>query len=137
MIGLLGLNWKIGAILGGLGTIILGVACFFLRVENGQLKLKIESLNKEITVVRIDLEQARANSATLQSAVNDQNATITAISKESQARLAEANAKLAVAQKARRSAEARAAVLLGTKFTGSTLEQRVLEVDSKVLETLK
>ena len=135
--GLLGIKWKIGAIGFGLSSIVLGVACFFLKVENSHLLSKNEELASQITVLKIDLDQSRKNTATLEAAVADQNATIEALAKESAERLAAAQIRLAEATKARRKAESRADALLNSALTGSTLELRVLEVDSKVLENLQ
>lgn len=127
---LLGIKWKIGTFGFGIAAIALGVALFIYKAEN-------KSLRNDNAIIRIDLTRAKDNVAVCEAGLADQNSAYEALAKESARRLAEAKKQLETAQKARRSAEARAAVLLSKPINGSTLEQRVLEVDKQVLESLQ
>ncbi len=127
---LFGAKWKIGTVAFGIATIALGATCFIYRAENA-------SLRAEITTIRIDLATAKNNEAVLGAAIEDQNRELELFSAESKRKLALANAKLADAQKARRTAEGRVMILLGKPIPGSTLEERVRAVDAQVLETLR
>lgn len=127
---LLGIKWKIGTFGFGIAAIALGVACFML---SGQ----VDDLTKQLGIVRIDLAQARANSATLEAALSDQNADLERFAADSKQRLDAANRALAEAQKRSKVAQQRVTLLLDRPIKGSTLEERVLEVDARVLESLK
>jgi len=127
---LLTAKWVIGTYAFGAATIGLGVGCFILNGQN-------LTLRTEIQTVRIDLAQAKANNVVLESAIDDQNASLEALAAESQRRLDAANVKLAAAQKARKVAEGRVTILLDKPIPGSTLEERILAVDAMVLESLR
>lgn len=133
----LGIKWKIGAIGFGLSSIVLGVACGFLKVENNNLSSKNDELSGQITVLKIDLDQSRKNTTTLKKSLADQNDAVEQLGTESAKRMTTATDKLAEAAKMRFRVQRQADGLLHFTLNGSTLEQRVLEVDAKVLENLK
>lgn len=130
VIALLSAPWKIGTYALGASTLALGVACFML---NGQ----VGSLQDQLTAAQSSLVTARNNAATLEAALNDQSKDILAWHADSQRRIAAANAALVEAQKRTRVAEQRVAVIQSRPIKGSTLQERVLDVDSMVLESVK
>jgi hypothetical protein len=119
------------------GTIGFGVLSLLLVGKVVVQNHTIGDLRDEITVCAANLTTSQDNEKRLEGAISDQNAAIKSLSDESASRLATANAALIEAKKQTRDAQMRAGVLLKTPIRGSTLEQRVLDVDAKVLEGLK
>lgn len=118
-------------------TAALGVVSLGLGVTVFVQSQRIDSLTVELKTCNADLTTAKNNAATLESALTDQSAAVKRISEESDRRLAESAAALAAAQRRSREAQDRAAVILRTPIKGDNLEQRILDVDAKVLEALK
>lgn len=79
------------------------------------------------------LAQARTNVEQLKVAVAVQNAAYDKLSAESAARLAESKRQLAAAQAETKVIERKLAGFLATKPQGSTLEERVRDIDRRAL----
>jgi len=108
------------------------------------LMAKVVTLNHETNGLLRDLEAtktsliiAQDNEKRLEGAISDQNIAIATVSAESTKRLAAANAALVEAKKETRIAQRKADLLLHTPIKGDTLEERIRDVDAKVLEGLK
>lgn len=80
------------------------------------------------------LAQARTNVLTLTAEVDRQNAAYDKLSVESQTRLRDAEARLAVAQAETRALERKVAGFLATKPQGATLEDRVRDIDDRAMK---
>jgi hypothetical protein len=127
---ILGIKWKIGTVAFGAATLVLGVQCWMLSSQ-------VAHTTKLLKQCDADLVTSRNNATALQFSITDQNAKLDALSADSAKRLSDAAAALAAAQKGTKQAEKRSVILLNGPLTGSTLERRVLEVDAKVLESIK
>jgi len=84
-----------------------------------------------------DLAAARANEATLQSAIEQQNDAVRALKEASDAKVAQAEAALRIASAKRANAEARAAAMLHTPLAGATEIERMTLADELVLRGLQ
>lgn len=130
MINPLTIPWKIGTI--AFGVLSLGLVGKVV-IQNHQ----ISGLRDDLVVAQANLVTAKDNEKRLEGAISDQNAAIKRHMDESERRIALSEAALAEAKKQTRDAQMRAGVLLKTPIKGDNLEQRVLDVDAKVLEGLK
>lgn len=108
------------------------------------LMAKVVSLNHEtnemlqaLETTKTNLIIAQDNKKRLEGTISDQNVAIAKVSAESERRLAAANAALVAAKKETRIAQRKADLLLHTPIKGDTLEQRILDVDARVLEGMK
>lgn len=108
------------------------------------LMAKVVSLNHEtnemlqaLETTKTNLIIAQDNEKRLEGTISDQNVAIAKVSAESERRLAAANAALVAAKKETRIAQRKADLLLHTPIKGDTLEQRILDVDARVLEGMK
>lgn len=108
------------------------------------LMAKVVSLNHEtnemlqaLETTKTNLIIAQDNEKRLEGTISDQNVAIAKVSAESERRLAAANAALAAAKKETRIAQRKADLLLHTPIKGDSLEQRILDVDARVLEGMK
>lgn len=118
-------------------VLVVIVAGINIRSAGRQIDTLLDRIENPKTGYIARLATEEASTATLRASIEVQNGAIETMSKESEAALAAANRKLALEAKARRVAENRAAVLLGRRPVGSTLEARIIDVDNRVLETLK
>lgn len=121
--------WKYGAIGAGILSLLLVGKVVLLNHEVHGLR---ETLNR----CEADLTTSRNNAATLEAAVEDQNANIDALVEAQKKVMVRAAEELAAAQ-ARTKAAERSAAGLSAPIKGSTLEERVLEVDARVLESIR
>lgn len=136
-----GWKWKAA----GIGAVvILAVASFFLfqaQMQNRSLtKLNTQldaRINNPATGYVAQLAQANTNVATLKTAVERQNVTIRTNAATADRKLAALNVALAGAERRNVGLRADAARILATPPKGNTLEQRVLDIDKRVLETLE
>jgi hypothetical protein len=136
-----GWKWKAA----GIGAVvILAVASFFLlqaQMENRSLtKLNNQldaRINNPATGYVVQLAQANTNVATLKTAVERQNVTIRTNAATADRQMAALNVALAGAERRNVGLRADAARILATPPKGNTLEQRVLDIDKRVLETLE
>ena len=138
MIGLLALLKNPFARWLGVGLATLGV--LFLIYNAGRtagIKAEARRTAPIISKLQTDLATARANTATLQSAVDQQNDAVQALKAASDAKVAEAEAALRIASAKRAGAEARAAALLHTPLPGATEVERMRQADELVLRGLQ
>lgn len=135
------LKWKL--IAGGAGLALVGVSLALgsEMIENRHLTKLNTNLGARINdpetgYVR-QIAQAQTNAANLQGQIDTQNRAIQTLSDNASTALAESSRKVAAAQVQTRKAEAQVAVLLSRKPQGATLDERIRDVDARVLETLK
>jgi len=138
---MIGLRWKLVA---GGGIILLLIVSGFLlyaQIENRHLaRVNAEldaRINNPTTGLLVTVAQCRTNAETAIGAVEQQNSALATRAAESARALADTTAKLEAAQKLTRAAESRVAVLLSRPPVGVTLEDRVKDVDARLLESLK
>lgn len=124
------LKWQIAAGAGAAISIGLSVALLTAKIE-------IRHLTKVNDGLTVDLTQSKANVATLESAIATQNAALEQMGRDAAAAVALSEARVEAANVARKQAERRAAALLADKPRGETLEERVLDVDARIMEALK
>ncbi len=136
-----GIRWKIAA---GAGVAILVIASFFLfqaQMENRHLtKLNAQldaRINNPTTGLNAQLAQARTNSLQLESALATQNQRLREQATESNARLTALTARLTEIQRQNRQLAADRARIMATPPRGTTLDERVRDIDTRVLETLR
>lgn len=132
--------WKIATGLVGFITVVLMGLLVATYFENRELMTQRDQLAVSINDPRTGyvarLAQSRTNVQTLKAEVERQSAAYVKLSAESQARLAAAERRLAIAQRATREMEARLAVFLSQPPQGATLEERVLDIDERILKEL-
>jgi hypothetical protein len=115
------------AVLGGLWTIHhLGY--------NAGTKHEHTVMQKRLDGVQHNYDTCKANGLKLQTAIDRQNAALTAIQQEADRKLAETSKALQQAQRSRSAAEKSAAALLVFKPTGKTAGDRCLDVYAKSLD---
>jgi len=120
-----------------LGTIAFGVLSLALVGKVVLQNHQIHKLEDSLTLCQADLTTSRNNAATLEAALEDQNQSILILSAETQRRLAAAKVAVGEAQKRTRAAEQKVAVLQSRPINGDTLEERIKDVDARVLENLR
>lgn len=134
---LLGKAWNIGAIIALAASIYLGIQ---LMQANGTIKDRnatITRLESRNTQLERDLAQARTNVTTVQTALNQANASLRNLSERSQAKLGEAQRAVNAAKAKSAEADRRAQNMLQFKPQGADQCARMLDVDRKFLESLK
>ena len=122
--------WKIG-------TFTLAALSLGLMVKVVSLNHETGEMLKTLEATKANLVIAQDNEKRLEGTISDQNDAIVKVSTESKARLVEANAALAKAKKLTRAAQRKADAITDTPIEGDTLEQRILDVDARVLEGTK
>lgn len=133
--------WQIGA--AGAALALLTVSGFLIaaQLENHRIASVNRQLDAQISdpktgyVVR--LAQAQTNTLQLKTGLERQVSDLKAKAAADAARLAETERLLKLAQADSRQARRQAADLLSRAPAGDTLEQRVLDADARILETLK
>ncbi len=133
--------WQIGAL--GAAVALLTVTGYLIaaQVENHRIASVNRQLDARISdpktgyVVR--LAQAETNTIQLKIGLERQVSDLKAKAAADAARLAETDRLLKAAQADSRAARRQAADLLSRAPAGDTLEQRVLDADARILETLK
>lgn len=130
------IQWKIATAFGVSAALILGFLLLTARMDIRSLNKTVENRDKQISVLKEDLAQARTNVATLEGAIVDQRARLEARAAADARQLADTTTRLGVAQRDAATARATAG-RLAAPAVGSTLEDRVRDVDARILETLK
>lgn len=135
-----GQAWKAGAIGAGLLSLIMTGLLIASYIENRAIAHQRDQLRASImdphTGYVARLAQARTNVATLQAALDDQNRKIDQMKQESDQKLAEAKLELARLTNERDSAQRRWKAMLDLRPQGSTLEERILDVDARIMKEL-
>lgn len=124
------IKWQIATGVGAAISIGLSLALLMAKIE-------IRHLTKVNNGLTVDLTHSKANVATLESAIATQNAALEQMGRDAAAAVALSEARVEAANVARKQAEHRAAALLADKPRGRTLEERVLDVDARIMEALK
>lgn len=128
--GALGLKWKIFTGLGAAGTLVAGFFWLTASIENRSLTKTIT--NRDATIERLNRDYATLN-AEHQRQIDDLRKKADADA----AKLADTQARLAAVQSSGSQARSASDHIMKAPPQGSTLEQRVLDVDARILETLK
>lgn len=133
--------WQAGA---GVAVVALLTTSGFLiaaKVENNRVTSLNRVLDDRITNPEtgyiVLLEREQTNAQTTKRALETQVADLRAAAARDAARLAETERRLSAAQRETAQARRDAARIMATPPQGDTLEQRVLDVDARLLETLK
>lgn len=136
-----GLGWKVGAIAATSVLVATGIWLAVVQWENYRLTSYNQKLDAKIndpaTGYIVLLTQSRTNVVSLEGAIKDQADLFKLRADQDAKVLAATQAALNKAQVATRAAERTAASLLAVKPRGATLEARVIDVDSRILESLK
>ena len=132
--------WQIGAIGGGLVAAGLAVSLALTtanlhRVEKERDDVRA-SITAPVTGWAARLTTAQNNAGRLQASIDDQNARIDALGRDSAARLAAAEKALTAAQRGQAAAEAKVAKIM-KPLVAADLCLRVQEADARLLESLK
>jgi hypothetical protein len=129
--------FSIGA---SVSLLLLGALYAYALLDNRHLNrvnAELESkINHPVTGYVHRLETAKTSAATLQTSIERQNAAFTAQSRAAAEQLADTRRQLVEAKKATKRAEAKAAVLLATPPKGNTLEERIEDIDARIMESL-
>lgn len=135
------IGWKGGTIAASFAMVVLGGFLVMAQLENRHLSKVNANLDALINDPKVGyvakLAQAETNTATLKLGLERQRDSWKAEATKNARLLAETTARLAAAQDETRRAERQVGALLATKPRGATLEARVLDVDQRLLETLK
>lgn len=133
--------WKLATI--GAGVVSLGLAGLLVaaKIENRQLTTLNSTLDDRInhpqTGYVVRLAQAHTNVETLKGEIARQNEAFRELSDADQARLRETEGKLSTALQERAKIQRQVEAFLASPPKGSTLQERVLDVDTRLLEMLK
>lgn len=137
---LTGRLWQVGAI--GAGVLAAGLAISLAltsanlhRVEKERDDVRA-SIEAPVTGWAARLTTAQDNASRLKAAVDDQNARIDALGRDSAARIAEAEKGLAAAQRGQAAAEAKVAKIM-KPLVGADTCLRVIEADERLMESLR
>lgn len=137
---LTGQAWKIATGGAVVITLLLSALLMASYFQNRDLSSARAELARRIddpkTGYVVQLAQARTNEATLKAVVTRQNAAYATLSATSRAQLAQSERALALAQARTREMEVRLRSFLATKPRGSTLEERVRDIDDRALAEL-
>lgn len=134
-------GWQLGGVTAAIALVVASGFLIAAQVENRRLVEQNRVLDDAITntttgyIVR--LAQAETNVVTVRTALEKQVADLRATADAAEARLRETEADLAQAQRETREARRAAAEILRDRPQGETLEDRVLDVDQRILESLK
>lgn len=135
---LTGKLWKIAT--GGAALIALGLTILLMTtyIENKDLTKQRNELARQIndpkTGYIAQLAQSRTNVETLKEEVRYQNQELDRLSKESRERLAATERRLRAAQQETRQMEKQLAGFLATGPQGTTLEDRIRDIDERALQ---
>lgn len=133
--------WQIGA--GVAAAALLTVTGFYIaaQVENRrvtELNTILDArISDPVTGYVVKLAQAETNVITVRTGLERQVAALRAAADAAEAKLHETEAALVIAQRESREAQRVAAEIMATRPQGETLEERILDVDARILESLK
>jgi hypothetical protein len=136
-----GLLFKIGLGVAAVASLVMAYFLFTMSIENENLVKERDRLSLSITdpntgyIAR--LTQSRTNVVYLEQAIKTQNEAFKRQSDASKAELERLKKELAAAQARTRAQEKRLAAFMATKPQGVTLEERVTDIDNRILEDLK
>lgn len=132
--------WKIAASLAAVCSIVLSALLLSSYFENRELAMQRTELSKQIndpkTGFVVRLAQANTNVETLKVALDAQRKSFEGKAREREAVLAESERKLAAAQAKSRAMQLKLDRFLATKPQGTTLDERVRDIDQRMLAEL-
>lgn len=133
--------WKLATVGTGIVTLALAGTLAVVKLENHQITKLNEKLDARIndpsTGYAARLAQANTNVETLKVQLAEQNDAFQKKSDADTAKLRDTEAKLTAALAARDKIQRQVDAFLAIKPRGNTLEERVLDVDGRLLEILK
>jgi len=133
--------WQIGASAAAVALLVTSGFLIAAQVENHRVAELNRALDDRIsnpsTGYVVKLAQAQTNTIQVKTALERQVADLRAKAAADAARLAATEARLQAAQRETAKARRDAAAMLARPPQGDTLEQRVLDVDGRLLEQLK
>lgn len=129
--------WQIGAIGGGVVAVGLAVALGVTTFQKVGLERDVARLETRVETVLSDLKTCRGNTLTLVGAIDARNAQIERLGAESAARLSVAEKAVADARAATAATQSRLNRLLNAPASGTTVCERLDEVDRAVLESFQ
>jgi hypothetical protein len=133
--------WKAATIVAFLASLVVGYFLIQSGFENKQITKERDRLALTITDPKTGyiarLTQANANVVILQKAIETQNIAFTKQSEASKVELRRLTKELALAQAKSREAERRLAEFMSRKPQGATLQDRITDIDNRVLKDLK
>lgn len=130
MITLLLSQWKLVVI----GLLVGAIGIQTWRIY--RLHHDLDLAHNPVNAAQAETAQCQANRQTLEAAIASQNAAVARLGQESARHIAEAENAVRAAQSGRVAAERRAADLM-RPATGSTVCERLQDVDRRVLEELR
>jgi len=130
MITLLLSQWKLVVI----GLLVGAIGIQTWRID--RLHHDLDLAQNRVNAAQAETAQCQANRQTLEAAIASQNAAVARLGQESARHIAEAENAVRAAQSGRVAAERRAADLM-RPATGSTVCERLQDVDRRVLEELR
>ena len=133
--------WQIGASAAVVALLTVSGFLVAAQVENHRVtelnNVLDARISDPVTGYVVRLAQAQTNAITVTTALERQVADLKAAAAAADARLRETEANLATAQRESREARRQAAQILNPAPRGDTLEDRVLDVDARILDSLK
>lgn len=130
MIALLLSQWKLVVI----GLLVGAIGVQTWRID--RLHHDLDHARDRVNAAQAETARCQANRRTLEGAIATQNAAVARLGQESARHIAEAENAVRAAQSGRVAAERRAADLM-RPATGSTVCERLQDVDRRVLEGLR
>lgn len=137
MIGLPSISDKIGLYAAGALCVILAVTTVTQCSGRQAAEKRAVVAQEALLDAKADLGTCRGNVGSLEASVASQNAEISRLASESEAKLAESRKLASEAVKGQRSAEGRARKLRDKTLTGLDQCSRMLEADQALTEALK
>jgi hypothetical protein len=132
--------WKIATGAAGVVSLVLISLLMTTYFENrdllNQRTVLMKSINDPLTGYVAQLAQAHTNEETLKTTVTRQTVAYNQLSRDSQAKLAAAEAALKVQQGVTRQMEVKLHDFMATKPKGATLEDRVRDIDTRAMSEL-
>lgn len=133
--------WQIGASVAVVALLTVSGFLVAAQVENHRVtelnNVLDARISDPVTGYVVRLAQAQTNAITVTTALERQVADLKDAAAVAEARLNQTEANLAAAQRESREARRQSAAIMATRPQGDTLEDRVLDVDARILETLE
>ena len=129
--------WQIGTFAASAVALSLAVALGVTTIQKNRLAREVERKNAEIIRVKADLGQCRANTQTLEKAIENSNAEIQRVAQAGADKLRVAEDAVAAAKSGTARVNARINLLMKTPALGATQCERVEEIDRAVQEAFR
>jgi uncharacterized protein involved in exopolysaccharide biosynthesis len=140
MFALPGFFWKAATGAAGVLALVLATLAMTTYFENRSITKQRNELsaqiNDPVNGYIAQLTRLKQDNAELHASLDDQSAEVRRLSEESQRRLDAAQAQLAAALRDQRRLEGKLAGFMATGPQGSSFEERVRDIDTRVMEEL-